>query len=160
MNGQVMSNIRNLPKKLARLAAVQTVFQSDIRGENVVHIAQEFVKTEFAMLLDMEQIRELSTQLFMALTQGYEERQEEIDHIIATNLADGWSLERIDSVSRAILRVGMYELLFMPETPAVVAVSEYSDLAHAFFDDRDAGFVNGVLNKVARAARPSEFVMT
>lgn len=139
---------------------MQTIFQSDIRGEKVARVAQEFVKTEFAMLLDMEQIKELSTELFVALTQGYEDRQEEIDHVISTNLAEGWSLERIDSVSRAILRVGMYELLFMPETPAVVVVSEYSDLAHAFFDDRDAGFVNGVLNKVARGARPSEFVLT
>ncbi|MBN9564688.1 MAG: transcription antitermination factor NusB [Alphaproteobacteria bacterium] len=155
-----MSNIRNLPKKLARLAAVQTVFQSDLRGERIAHVAQEFVKTKFAMVLDIAQIKELSTKLFVALTEGYEDKQEEIDHIISSNLSEGWSLERIDSVSRAILRVGLYELLFMPDTPAVVVVSEYSDLAHAFFDDKDAGFVNGVLNNIARVARHSEFMLT
>jgi len=58
---------------------------------------------------------------------------------------------------RAILRAGSYELMFMDRVPARVALNEYVELAHAFFDGEEAGFINGVLNQLARTSRPAEF---
>jgi transcription antitermination protein NusB len=72
---------------------------------------------------------------------------------LAERLAEGWSLERLDRTMLQILRAGAYELLARPDIPVGTAISEYVDVAHAFFDQREAKFVNGVLDAVARAVR-------
>ena len=147
----------HLDKKLARLAAVQATFQSHLRGQPLLAVANEFKAHSFTMVLDTQDVSVLSTAFFDELLTGLESQRANIDNMIALNLAEGWTIERIDSVSRALLQVGLYELLYAPETPAIVVVSEYTDMAHAFFDEKDAGFVNGLLNKIARMARKAEF---
>ena len=80
-------------------------------------------------------------------------RREEIDALLSERLAKDWSLARLDKTMLQILRVGAYELLARPDIPIGTAISEYVDVAHAFFDDREAKFVNGVLDAVAKAVR-------
>jgi N utilization substance protein B len=80
-------------------------------------------------------------------------RSEEIDALLSERLAEGWSLKRLDKTMLQILRAGTYELLARPDIPVGTAISEYLDVAHAFFDDREAKFVNGVLDAVSKAVR-------
>jgi N utilization substance protein B len=152
-----MKKKSHLDKKLARLAAVQATFQSHLRGQSLLAVANEFKAQGFSMVLDTQDVSVLSTAFFDELLTGLNSQQAQIDDMITLNLADGWTIDRIDSVSRALLQVGLYELLYNPDTPAIVVVSEYTDMAHAFFDEKDAGFVNGLLNKIARMARKADF---
>jgi len=84
---------------------------------------------------------------------GAHARREEIDALIGERLAQGWSLERLDRPMRAILRAGAYELIARPDVPVGSVISEYVDVAHAFYDKRESGFVNGLLDAIAREAR-------
>ena len=70
-------------------------------------------------------------------------------------MAKGWSLDRLDRPMRAILRAGTYELLARADVPVGSVISEYVDVAHAFYDKRESGFVNGLLDAVAKQARPA-----
>ena len=72
-------------------------------------------------------------------------------------LSAGWSIGRIERVSRAILVAGVFELLAREDVPAKVAINEYVEIAHAFYDDNEPGFVNSVLDRLARQLRPGEF---
>ncbi len=86
---------------------------------------------------------------------GADARREEIDGLIAARLAQGWTLERLDRPMRAILRAGAYELIARPDVPVGSVISEYVDVAHAFYDKRESGFVNGLLDAIAKEARPA-----
>ena len=67
----------------------------------------------------------------------------------------GWSLDRLDRPMRAILRAGTYELLARADVPVGSVISEYVDVAHAFYDKRESGFVNGLLDAIAKEVRPA-----
>jgi len=86
---------------------------------------------------------------------GTSERRDEIDGLISQRLAEGWTLERLDRPMRAILRAGAYELIARPDVPVASVITEYVDVAHAFFDKRESGFVNGLLDAIAKEARPA-----
>ncbi len=88
---------------------------------------------------------------------GVVERQIAIDKQVNAMLAEGWRLARLDSILRALLRAGTYELMARTDVPARVAIDEYVDLAQAFFDGSETGFVNGTLDRIAHALRPDEF---
>ena len=83
--------------------------------------------------------------------------QKAIDPVVDQILDKAWPLHRLDSTVRAILRAGAYELMFMERVPARVAISEYVDVADAFFGTEEPRFVNGVLDRLARQKRPQEF---
>ena len=80
-------------------------------------------------------------------------RRDEIDLLLSTKLAAGWSLARLDKAMLQVLRAGTYELIARADVPTAVAISEYVDVAKAFFDDGQAKFVNGILDAVAKDAR-------
>jgi N utilization substance protein B len=80
-------------------------------------------------------------------------RRADLDALIAGRLAEGWTLERLDRPMRAILRAGAYELLARPDVPVGSVISEYVDVAHAFYDKRESGFVNGLLDAIAKEVR-------
>ena len=81
---------------------------------------------------------------------------DEIDALIADRLAEGWTLERLDRPMRAILRAGAYELIARADVPAASVISEYVDVAHAFYDKRESGFVNGLLDAIAKEVRTGD----
>ena len=83
-------------------------------------------------------------------------RQREIDPVIDHQLASGWRLVRVDAILRAILRAAAFELMELADVPARVVISEYVDVAHAFFDGDEPKVVNGVLDALARKLRPGE----
>ena len=77
----------------------------------------------------------------------------EIDEALVAKLASGWTLARLDKTMLQVLRCGAYELIARPDVPVGSAISEYVDVAKAFFDDREAKFVNGILDAVAKDVR-------
>ena len=77
----------------------------------------------------------------------------EIDVLIEGKLAKGWTLARLDKPMKAIIRVGTYELLARKDVPVAAVISEYVDVAHAFYDKRESGFVNGLLDGIAKEVR-------
>jgi N utilization substance protein B len=93
---------------------------------------------------------------FDDLVSGTSARLTEIDELIAARLAKGWSLARLDKPMKALLRVGAYELLARADVPVATVISEYVDVAKAFYDKRESGFVNGLLDALAKAARPAQ----
>ena len=100
--------------------------------------------------------RDTLIDFFDDLVIGADARREEIDGLISGRLAEGWSLERLDRPMRAILRAGAYELIARADVPVGSVISEYVDVAHAFYDKRESGFVNGLLDAVAKEARPAK----
>jgi len=80
-------------------------------------------------------------------------RLEEIDQLVASKLASGWTLGRIDKTMLQILRAGTFELVAQEDVPVATVIDEYLDVAHAFFSKKDAGFVNGLLDSIAKQVR-------
>ena len=90
---------------------------------------------------------------FDDVVQGVAARREEIDRLIAGKLAEGWKIERLDKTMLQVLRAGTFELLARADVPTAAAITEYVDVAHAFFEAREAKFVNGVLDAIAKVVR-------
>ena len=145
----------------ARIAAVQALYQIELTGASPDRVLREFVAHRIDTVPHPkddsgEAIGETDRELFAAIVRGACERRAELDEMVSSALAVGWSLERMDRVLRALLRAGAYELFARAETPARVAITEYVGVANAFYEGREPGFVNGVLDKLARVLRPEE----
>jgi len=143
-------------RRAARLAAVQALYQMEMTGENAETVADEFVAFRFGG--EDESVPAAPDEaLFGDIVRGVPPRQNAIDAAITECLADGWRLSRVDSILRAILRAGAYELMARPDVPARVAIDEYVELAHAFFSGEEPSFANAALDRLARTLRPAEF---
>ena len=90
---------------------------------------------------------------FDDLVSGTAARRDEIDALIESKLGEQWKLTRLDKTMLQILRAGTYELIARPDVPTATVISEYVDVAHAFFDEKDAKFANGLLDALAREKR-------
>lgn len=149
----------NRARSAARLAAVQGLYQMDLAATDLNVVIRDLTSDpirEDANGEPAEQERPDAT--FMAeLLRGVVRRQRDIDPLVDNQLATGWRLARVDSILRAILRAGVFELMERPEVPARVVINEYIDIAHAFLGDDEPKVVNGVLDKLGRRLRPQEF---
>ena len=150
-----MTQPRSRSRSAARLAAVQALYQHDMEGTPVARLLHEFHEHRLGATIGDETYHEAERDFFDDVVAGAEARRGEIDEKIAAKLAQGWSLERLDRPMRAILRAGTYELIARPDVPVGSVISEYVDVAHAFFDKRESGFVNGLLDAIAKEARPA-----
>ena len=103
-------------------------------------------------MIEDDEYAEADVGFFDDIVAGVDARREEIDGLLAARLAQGWTLARLDKTMLQILRAGTYELLARQDVGKAVSISEYVDVAKAFFDDREAKFVNGVLDAVAKDA--------
>ncbi len=137
----------------ARLAAVQALYQHEMEATPTARLLDEFHQHRLGAEIDEDQYAEAERAFFDDVVSGALARREEIDGLLAGRLAEGWKLERLDRTMLQILRAGTYELLARADVPTGTAISEYVDVAHAFFDAREAKFVNGVLDAVAKAVR-------
>ncbi|MEY4239870.1 MAG: transcription antitermination factor NusB [Pseudomonadota bacterium] len=137
----------------ARLAAVQALYQHAMEGTPQATLLDEFHRHRLGAEIEGDQYAEAEVAFFDAIVLGVIARYEEIDERISARLAEGWKLERLDRTMLQILRAGTWELLARPDVPTASAISEYVDVAHAFFDAREAKFVNGVLDAVAKDVR-------
>jgi transcription antitermination protein NusB len=136
----------------ARLGAVQALYQMEMSGGGAEEVAAEFAQHRFSELPVLP-----DADFFNAIVSGVPQHQVEIDRAIAASLSQNWKLERVDSILRAILRCGVFELVARRDVPAKVVIDEYVAVAGAFFGADEPGFVNGALDTIARRKRASEF---
>ena len=148
-----MAATRSRSRSAARLAAVQALYQMEMESTPLAKLLHEFHEHRLGATIEDETYADAEVAFFDDIVAGADARREEIDGLIAQRLAEGWSLERLDRPMRAILRAGGYELIARPDVPVATVITEYVDVAHAFFDKRETGFVNGLLDAIAKAAR-------
>ena len=139
-------------RSVSRLAVVQGLYQMDMAGTDSNDVIEQFVLYRFG-----EQARfdfaDADTTFFSELLRGVVQHQREIDPLLDTQLAAGWRLARIDSILRATLRAGAFELLHRNDVPIAVIINEYVEVAHAFFSGEESKVVNGVLDQLAKKVR-------
>ena len=143
------------PKRsAARLAAVQALYQMDIAHTDVSDLLAEYeVYRLDGDLIEDEKLHKADASFFRAIVEGVVREQLTLDPRVHSQLREGWGLDRIDSIIRAILRAGAFELYFRPDVPPAVVVNEYMDVAKAFFAQEDTRIINAVLDGLARDAR-------
>lgn len=147
-----MTDGRNDARHAARLGAVQALYQMEMSGSGAEEVAQEFVEHRFGELPAVP-----DEEFFIAIVNGVPQHQVEIDRAVAGSLSEKWKLERVDSILRAILRCGVFELVARRDVPARVVIDEYVAVASAFFGGDEPGFVNAALDNIARRKRAVEF---
>ncbi|MBO6526986.1 transcription antitermination factor NusB [Erythrobacter sp.] len=145
-------NPKSQARSAARLGAVQALYQQQMEGTKLARLLDEFHQHRLGRVIEDEEYAEADVDFFDDLVSGVDARRKEIDAKLTAKLAQGWTLARLDKTMLQILRAGSYELLARPDVPKASAISEYVDVAKAFFDDREAKFVNGILDAVAKEA--------
>ncbi len=147
------TSTRSKSRSAARLAAVQALYQMEMEATPLARLLHEFHQHRLGATIGDDTYAEAEIDFFDDVVTGTDARGDEIDALITGRLAEGWSLARLDKPMKAILRAGTYELLARPDVPTATVISEYIDVAHAFFDKRETGFVNGLLDALAKTAR-------
>ncbi|CAN5351304.1 transcription antitermination factor NusB [soil metagenome] len=140
----------------ARLAAVQALYQMELGGTTLPEVIAEFETYRLGKEVDGDQYSNADAAFFRDIVAGVVRDQMQLDPAIDAALAAGWPLARIDATLRAILRSGAFELSVRRDVPSRVVISEYVDIAKAFFEDDGPRVVNGVLDALARNLRPGE----
>jgi N utilization substance protein B len=148
-----MTQTRSRSRSAARLAAVQALYQHEMEGTPIPRLLTEFHDHRLGANIEDAQYHAAEQDFFDDVVSGADARREEIDALISGRLAEGWTLERLDRPMRAILRAGAYELIARRDVPVGSVISEYVDVAHAFYDKRESGFVNGLLDAIAKETR-------
>lgn len=148
-----MTAPRSQARSAARLAAVQALYQQQMEGTALTRLLNEFHQHRLGMEIDDEQYADAEVEFFDDIVSGVDARRSEIDELIVGKLAEGWTLARLDKTMLQILRSGAYELIARADVPANSAINEYVDVAKAFFDDREAKFVNGILDALSKDVR-------
>jgi N utilization substance protein B len=144
---------RSLSRSAARLAAVQALYQLEMGPTALAPLLHQFHEHRLGATIEGATYVDAEQSFFDDVVRGVDARRTEIDELVTANLAKGWALERLDRPMRAILRAGTYELIARPDVPKASVISEYVDVAKAFYDKKESGFVNGLLDAVAKGAR-------
>ena len=141
---------------MARLAAVQALYQMDVARTDARVVIDEFTRHRFHGEAEKAHYERTDEAFFRSLVLGVVDKQRDVDPLIGVHLAKGWRLARIDSILRAILRAAAFELQDRRDVPVKVIINEYVDIAHAFFGGEEPGVVNGILDAMARDVRSGE----
>ncbi len=140
-------------RSAARLAAVQALYQQEMEATPLAPLLHEFHEHRLGATIEGATYVSAEAPFFDDIVKGVDARRAEIDALIEGNLASGWSMARLDKPLRQILRAGSYELLARADIPVGSIINEYLDVTEAFYDKKEKGFVNGLLDKVAKHAR-------
>ena len=140
-------------RRASRLAAVQALYQMELAGAGAEEVADEFIAHRFEEFSATQP----DADFFSAIVMGVPVHQVEIDRVIAACLSENWTMSRIDSILRAILRGGAFELIARRDVPAKVVIDEYVAIAREFFFGEEPGFINAALDNIARRKRAKEF---
>lgn len=149
---------RSKARSAARLAAVQALYQQHMEGTALTKLLDEFHQHRLGRAIDDDafgdtEYADAEVPFFDDVVRGVDARRAEIDDLLTEKLAAGWSIARLDKAMLQVLRAGTYELLARQDVPVAVAITEYVEVAKAFFDDGQAKFVNGILDAVAKDVR-------
>ena len=143
-------------RRSARLSAVQALYQMELTGQGATKVVKQFRDHRFGYDDEPGDYVEADEDFFEDLLSGIVARQDEVDSQIAGVIKEGWKLSRLDATVRAILRAGGYELLAREDVPAAAAINEYVDVANAFFEGPEPGFVNATLDALSKKLRPTK----
>jgi len=144
---------RSRSRSAARLAAVQALYQHHMEKTALARLLDEFHQHRLGKEIEDDQYEDAEVEFFDDIVSGVVARSDEINELLIAKLAQGWTLARLDKTMLQILRCGTYELLARADVPKATSISEYVDVAHAFFDEREAKFVNGILDAVSKHLR-------
>jgi transcription antitermination protein NusB len=144
---------RSTSRLAARLAAVQALYQKDMENVPLAKLLHEFHHHRLGATIEGVVYAKAEVDFFDDLVSGVDARSEELDELIAARLPEEWSLHRLDKPMRQILRAGAYELVARIDVPTGTVISEYVEVAKAFYDKRETSFINAVLDAVAKEAR-------
>ena len=144
---------KSTSRSAARLAAVQALFQHQMEKTPATKLIKEFHDHRLGKEIEDDQYHPAEGDFFDDLVIGVTSRLEEIDGLVDSKLAKGWTLGRLDKTMLQILRCGTFELVAYDDVPIATVIDEYLDVAHAFFNKKDAGFVNGLLDSIAKQVR-------
>lgn len=144
---------RSKARAAARLAAVQALYQREMEATPLPALLHEFHQHRLGATIEDVEYADADVVFFDDVVKGVDARRDEIDRMIAGKLASDWSLERLDKPMRQILRAGTYELMARNDVPVGAVISEYLDVTDAFYDRREKGFVNGILDAIAKDVR-------
>ena len=153
MSAAPSTSARSRSRSAARLAAVQALYQRDMEKTPLPSLLHEFHHHRLGATIEDVEYADAEVDFFDDIVSGVDARSAELDELIAGKLAKDWSLARLDKPMRQILRAGAYELVSRIDIPTGTVISEYVDVAHAFYDKREAAFVNGLLDAVAKQVR-------
>ena len=156
-SGRKASERKANQRGAARLAAVQALYQMDIAGTGINDILAEFESHWMGQEVEGNQYLPAEAAFFREVVGGVVREQRNLDPLIDAALAQSWPLKRIETILRAVLRAGAFELGHRRDVPARVVVSEYVDVANAFVEREETGMVNAVLDALARGLRGPEF---
>jgi N utilization substance protein B len=148
---------KKIARSAARLAAVQALYQMDIAGTSLPDILAEFESHWIGREVEGTKFADAEAAYFRDIVSGVLREQRILDPIVDDALARGWPLKRVESVLRAALRAGAYELMHRPDVPARAVISEYVNVTGAFLDQEETGMANAVLDALARRLRAPEF---
>ena len=140
-------------RSAARLSAVQALYQREMEGTPLAQLLHEFHQHRLGATIEDQTYFGAEVDFFNDVVQGVGARGEEIDALIAAKLEEGWTLARLDRTLKQILRAGTYELLARPEIPVGSIITEYLDVAEAFFGMKEKRFINGMLDAIAGVRR-------
>lgn len=143
-------------KSSARLFAVQILFEMEINGKKINSILERLTDEYLIEISRLNKTGKADKNHLIKILKGVTKNQKDIDLNINDNLI-GWSLSRIDSVSRAILRSALYELRECNDIPVKVIINEYIEISKSFFEGEEPNFINGILDKISKIYRPNEF---
>jgi len=144
-------------RSAARLLAVQALYQIAITGAAAERVLAEFLEHRVDEEVDGLRIASPDRAMLGDLVRGVTAEAAALDDMIAAVLDEDWTVERLETLLHALLRAGVFELSERPRVPARVVINEYVDLANAFFDGKEPGMVNGLLDRLARSLRIEEF---
>ena len=164
MNGDTDIEATTAPpmdrRRAARLAAVQALYQIEMNDAGPEDVIAEFVRHR----LDADDGNDggavsaaADPEMFTDLVRGACARHDEIDALITEALSADWTIDRLEMLLRAVLRVGVYELIGRSQVPVRSAINEHIEIARDFFSRGEPGMVNGVLDRIARTVRADEF---
>ena len=143
-------------RQAARLAAVQALYQWQEGEAEPAAIIDQFLNVRTGEVGEAGMRRDADKPLFRDVVEGTASHKDELEKTVTAALADDWTWARIDRLVRAILLAGTYELVHRRDVPPKVAINEYVEIAHAFYDQGEPTFVNSVLDRVARQERAAE----
>jgi len=151
--------IKHLDRRLSRLATVQALYQMDMAGTDLDTVCLQYTGSETGPVLEesaatpLVNEHDMDKPFFEDLVRGIVKEQKIIDPHLSELLSKGWSLKRLDSILRAILRAGAYELLYRTDVPAKSVINEYLEISHGYFGGEEPKLINGVLDKLSKQAQ-------
>jgi N utilization substance protein B len=153
-------------KRASRLMAVQALYVREVTEGTLAeslasdpdalieHVIEIFEESEHE---GRPTLATINKGFVLELIDGVMEHRAELDAMITAHLNKSWTLERISSLLAALLRTAIYEMMEKPNITARTIINEYVDMANAFFEKKEVGFVNGILDAIAHKLRPAEF---